>query len=435
MDARLLGVRCLVETEAGGYSNLVFKTRAPQSGLDGQALSFAAAIFYGALERQITLDYLLAPMLKKGLAALDPEVRAILRAGLYQCLYMDGVPVHAAVDESVRLCRKMRKSSAAGLVNAVLRKAAARGLAPLAEIADERTALSVRYALCPALVALLLEQYGGDAPAIMQAMLGRPQAAARVNTLRTGRAQMLERLAAQGIPAQAAPLANAVCFADGGYLRADAFADGTLRVQSLAAQGAVAALAVRPGMTLLDLCAAPGGKTLTAAQEMRGEGEILALDRYENRLRLVQAQAEREGISIVRTLCADAAAYRTDSRFDRVLCDVPCSGYGEIAAKPELRQKPPQADNPLFETQRAILRRGAALLRPGGRLVYSSCTIDRRENEEAVQSFLIENPAFRLCPVTLPGFPPPEREGWLRLLPGINGNGAEGFFIAAMERQ
>ncbi len=258
MQARLLAVRCLLEVEKGGYSNLVFKQQAPRSGLEGRDLSFAAAVFYGTLERSITLDYLLSPLLKKGVGGLDPEVRAVLRSGLYQCLFLDSVPAAAAVNESVRLCRAMKKSSAAGLVNAVLRKASARGLQPIQEISSEQERFSVEYALCPELVALLINQYGERAQEIMRSMLRRPRPAARVNTLRTSREALIEYLEQEGVKAEAAPLDGAILLS-GEYLASAALADGRMRIQSLAAQTAALALAAEPGMEILDLCAAPGG--------------------------------------------------------------------------------------------------------------------------------------------------------------------------------
>lgn len=403
MDARRLAVRCLLEVERGGYSNLVFKQLAPQSGLPERELGFAAAVFYGTLERRITLDFLLSPWLKKGMAGLDAPVRAILRAGLFQILYLDSVPAAAAVNESVRLCRALKKSSACGLVNAVLRRASESGFAPLETISDETERLSVTYALCPELVELLTSQYGAQAREMMAALLQRPQPAARVNVLKNNRDSLLERLHREKIEAWAAPLEDAVLLS-GRYLGASALADGSMRIQSLAAQAAALALDAEPGLAVLDLCAAPGGKTLTIAQTMRDRGEILALDLYENRLALIREQAAREGVHIVRTLCADAAAFRAKEKFDRVLCDLPCSGYGEIAAKPELRYKPPLEDNPLFELQSEILETGILHLKRGGRLVYSTCTFDRRGKRTAGRAFSEPSPGnpAGFCPH--PGF-------------------------------
>lgn len=433
MDSRMFCVRCLIEVDGGGYSNLVLKNRAPKSGLNARDLAFASAVFYGTLERQTTLDFLLGPYLKKGIKGLDTEVRAVLRAGLYQALYLDSVPISAAVNESVRICRALKKSSAAGLVNAVLRKAAEGGLAPIEAIKDTKKRLSVQYSLCGEMVDLLCEQYGEKAESIMAAMFGRTVTAARVNTLKIDRETLLALLREEGIEAEAAPIDHAVVLRSGDYLASRALKDGLMRIQSLAAQCAALALDAKAGMSVLDLCAAPGGKTLTSAQQMNGQGTIVAMDRYDSRLKLIEKQAEREGVTIVKTVCGDACTYDTEMRFDRVLCDVPCSGYGEIASKPELRQKPPRTDNPLFETQRAILERGAALLKEGGRLVYSTCTIDRRENEAVVEAFLKVHGEFGLVRVLGCGLPKADESGYLRFVP--NDRDPEGFFVAVLERK
>lgn len=432
MPARRLAARCLIDVDGGAYSNLALKNRAARAKLGRRDLLFATALFYGTLERQITLDHILDGYVRQGVAKLDPEVRAVLRSGLYQCLYMDAVPARAAVDESVKLCRALRKGSASSLVNAVLRRAAAFDLGGLEKIEDETVRCSVRYSLCPGLVALFRAQYGARAEALMQALFERPVTALRVNLLKTGEAPLAASLAAQGVETRAGGLPGSLLVQRGDYLASEARARGEFRVQSRAAQAAALALDARPGMALLDLCAAPGGKTLTAAQQMRNEGRIVALDRHESRLRLLREQAALENISIVETIEADAATFDTAARFDRVLCDVPCSAYGEIAAKPELRRRPPQEENPLFALQAAILENGARLTKPGGRLVYSTCTLDCRENERQAARFAQEHPEFRPADpgVDCPGAE--KGEGSLKFIP--HSGDSEGFFIATFER-
>lgn len=432
MPARRLAARCLIDVDAGAYSNLALKSRAQAAELARRDLLFATALLYGTLERKITLDYILNLHLKQKVARLDPEVRAVLRSGLYQCLYMDGVPVRAAVDESVKLCRALKKSSAASLVNAVLRKAASFELAQLDEIPDERLRRSVRYSLCPGLVELFCVQYGADAEDLMTALLERPVTALRVNSLQVEPKELAASLAAGDVETEIGPLPGSLLVKSGDYLAAGARQQGKFRVQSLAAQAAALALDAKPGMSLLDLCAAPGGKTLTAAQEMGNTGRILALDQYDSRLALLRKQAEREGVSIVETIEADAATYDTQERFDRVLCDVPCSGYGEIASKPELRDKEPDAQNPLFGMQYEILQNGARLTKPSGRLVYSTCTLDRRENEDNAMLFLRNHPDFRVAHVAIPGMDAACEAGFLKFIP--RAEDSEGFFIATFER-
>ena len=430
--ARRLAARCLIDVDGGAYSNLALKSRAANAELARRDLLFATALFYGTLERRITLDYILDQHLKQGVAKLDPEVRAVLRSGLYQCLFMDGVPARAAVDESVKLCRALKKSSAASLVNAVLRKAAAFDLAALDAIPGDTRRRSVRYALCPGLVELFCAQYGDRAESLMAALFGRPAAALRVNSLKTTPEELAASLAAEEVETAPGPLPGSLLVKGGDYLASEARARGECRVQSLAAQAAALALDAAPGLSVLDLCAAPGGKALTAAQQMRNRGRILALDKYDSRLELLRAQAAAEDVSIVETIEADAATFDTEERFDRVLCDVPCSGYGEIAAKPELRAKAPDGGNPLFALQAAILENGARLTKPGGRLVYATCTLDRRENEDRAARFLREHAAFRpaAAAIRCPGAA--SSGGQLKFVPCAEDS--EGFFIATFER-
>ncbi|MEA5051104.1 MAG: 16S rRNA (cytosine(967)-C(5))-methyltransferase RsmB [Oscillospiraceae bacterium] len=430
-SARQLAVRCLLEADKGGYSNLIFKQQAAGAGFSGRDTAFAAALFYGALERRLTLDYILAPLLSRPVGKLDPEVRCILRAGLYQCLYMQGVPVRAAVDESVELCAAFGKSSAKSLVNAVLRRASVFDLSSLDAVDGAVRRLSVKYSLCEGLAALLLSQYGSDTEPMLGATFERCPTAARLNALRAGEEQLIRTLAGEGVTARPTWLPYAVEL-EGPWLGCASFANGDLRVQSLAAQCAAAAVDPRPGERVLDACAAPGGKTLTMAQRMKNIGRIVALDLHMSRLRLIDEAARREGVAIVETRCADAAAYADGEAFDRVLCDVPCSGYGEIAAKPELRYKEPSQENDLVPLQRAILDSGARKLRAGGRLVYSTCTLDRRENEDVALAFLGANPDFRAVDPGLPREAPRDARGFVTFLPRAGAN--EGFFIATFER-
>ena len=421
--ARLTAARCLVDVQAGAYSNLAFKKRA--SGLDGRDAGFAAALFYGTLERMLTLTWMLDRFVKKGTDSLDAEVRAVLLTGLYQCLYLDGVPVRAAVNESVEVCRALRKSSAAGLVNAVLRRAAALELTDIDNIPDSVLRDSVKYSLCPGLVSLLREQYGQRADAVMAGMFSDNATAVRVNTSKTDADTLLSQLHEQGMQAEHGPLPGSLIIRGGDYLRSDALQSGLMRVQSLAAQRAALALDARPGMRVLDLCAAPGGKTLTVAQQMENAGHITALDVHDHRVRLIREASRQEGASIVTALCADGTTWRGAEPFDRVLCDVPCSGYGEIHSKPELRYKEPARDGSLLALQAKLLDNGAAQLKAGGVLVYATCTIDQRENDEQVNAFLARSPGFRLVPTA-------EGENPSRFLPGFGGS--EGFYIATFER-
>ena len=267
-------------------------------------------------------------------------------------------------------------------------------MAEIDNIKDESLRRSVKYSLCEPLGDMLAEQYGGEVDGIMAAFFARPRDCARVNALRTDCETLLKELESEGITARRGSLDNSIELEGEGWLGCSALARGDMRIQSESAQRAALALGAKAGMRVLDMCSAPGGKTLTAAQQMGNTGELVALDRSQKRLALLERQAALEGVSIVKTFACDARAYEADDGFDAVLCDVPCSGYGETASKPELRYKSPEGNDELHEIQRAILQNGALALKAGGRLVYSTCTLDCRENEQIADEFLKNNPNF-----------------------------------------
>jgi 16S rRNA (cytosine967-C5)-methyltransferase len=384
----------------------------------------------------VTLDYILGGYLKGGVGRMDPEVRALLRSGLYQCLYMDSVPAAAAVNESVKLCAAFKKRSASGLVNAVLRRAAGFDAADIDAIPNAAERLSVKYSVCRGLADMLINQYRDEAADILAGTLMAAPAFVRVNTLKTDRASLARALEREGITAAQSPadglMPGLLALKSGRYVVAPQLESGLMRIQGLAAQYAVSLLDPRPGETILDACAAPGGKALTAAQIMENRGRIVALVIRELRLGLLRRQAELEGVTIVEAVCADAASYSPGGAFDAVLCDVPCSGYGEMAQKPELRALDPSERQGLRTVQRDILQNAASLVKKGGRVVYSTCTVDRRENEDIVDGFLRGNGGFEAeKPAAAPPYARAEGK-YLKFLPQ-EGCG-EGFFMATLRK-
>ena len=433
VTARYLAVEALARQEQAGYSNLVLdaELRRCRPPLPARESAFATRIFYTVLERRNLLDWVLNRFLRRPVDRLDPPVRAILRAGLAQARYM-AVPLPAAVNESVKLARAFGKTSAAGMVNAVLRRAAGFAATP-----EDFPALQDRlvhyYSLGPAVASLLLQQYGEEAEAMAAAFWVPQPTWVRVNTLRTTDDALTRQLEDEGCHVQPGPWP--------GCLRVEfpaspastkAFREGLFHVQGLTSQLAAESVAARPGMKVLDLCAAPGGKTLTMAQAMENTGTLLAGEAVAARLPLLQKALVRCGVQCAQAVLADAAQPNPEfaAAFDRVLCDVPCSGLGVIGKKPDIRYKDISGLEELCALQRRILENGAGMLRPGGRLVYSTCTVNREENEAVVADFLQAHPAVKLVP-------PP------RALPGARDTGAgtlylphcsgtDGFFIAVM---
>lgn len=432
-DARRAAVAALMKQEQDGYANLVLA--AALNRFDGAARdrAFLSALFYGTVERMGTIDWLLAKFCSRPLDKLDAAVRAILRTGVYQARWMDGVPVRAAVSESVALCRKMGKTSAAGMVNAVLRRAAEYDLSQ-ETFPNELTRLCVQYSVSRPVAGLLLEKLPQQCEALLAASFQKPRVCVRVNALRTSPQALAEQLHALGIKTEAGPLPGSLFVSGPGDLTAtDPFAAGLFHVQGLASQLACAALAPKPGETVLDLCAAPGGKSATLAQYMENRGQLKSFDAAANRVPLIRRQWERLGITCGTAQTGDASLF--DERLtgaDAVLCDVPCSGLGTLAKKPDVRYKTLAGLPQLVALQRAILENGARYVKPGGRLVYSTCTLNPDENSGVVSDFLRRHSDFRLRDV--PRVPQAVYNGdkTITLYPFCPET--DGFFIASMER-
>lgn len=423
-DARLTALQGLGEVlDREGYSNLVLESLMRKSALAAQERAFCTALFYGVLERRITLDWVLGRYSRQPVAKLSPAVREILRLAVYQLLYMPSVPEAAAVNEAVRETRALRVASAAGYVNGVLRAFLREGK-QIPAPRNALTALSVRYSVPEELIALWQKSYGEEKTrAILEGAGGPPPVFLRVNTTRITAAELRQRLAEEGLETAETDLPDCLrCTGAGDLTRLPSFAEGLFHVQDLSSQRCAAALAVQPGQRVLDVCAAPGGKSFTLAEEMQNRGSLLAMDLSASRLRLVEQGAERLGLGCIATRQNDAAQFEPAlGVYDRVLCDVVCSGYGVIRRKPEIRYKPVAAASGLPELQLAILTASAGYLAPGGRLVYSTCTLNPAENEGVVNAFLARRPDFALCAEPATCFPAPA--------------GGDGFFYAAMERR
>ncbi|HJA25174.1 MAG TPA: 16S rRNA (cytosine(967)-C(5))-methyltransferase RsmB [Candidatus Fournierella merdigallinarum] len=432
-NARRTAALALAKQEQNGYSNLVLAAALEREALSPRDKAFVSALFYGVTERLLPLDWALGQCLAKPLAKLDAPVRAVLRCGLYEAKYMN-TPVPAAVSEAVSLCRQLKKASAAGLVNAVLRRAVALDVSA-ARFKDRAEELSVRYSVGRPIVELLLEQYPDRAEGMLASFFEKPPVTLRCNTLRCTPARLCEALAREGINARPLDVPGAVeAEFSGSPAATEAFRQGLYHVQGLASQAAALCLEAQPGETVLDLCAAPGGKTLLLAQQMGDKGRLLSFDAAENRLPLIEAAAARCGLSCVTVAKGDASVYDPAlAGADRVLCDVPCSGLGIIAKKPDIRYKSLEGGEKLRALQLKILANAARYVKEGGRLVYSTCTVDKRENGEVVRAFLAGHGEFvpEQPPVVLPGALLEDK--MQTMLPGFAG--PDGFFTAVLRRR
>jgi 16S rRNA (cytosine967-C5)-methyltransferase len=434
VTARYLAAAALERVEAGGYGNLVLDAELKKCTLSAQDRAFASAIFYTVLEHRNTLDYALDQFLKKPAAKLDPPVRAVLRSALAQIWYLH-TPPSAAVNEAVKLTRAFGKSSAAGMVNAVLRRAAAFDPAS-GHFADETERLSVLESVSGAVAAHFLRYYPADAQAILAAAGQAQPTEIRVNPLRTTAADLAKRLAAEGAhTVQFGGLPNCLLveFA-GSPADTPAFREGLFHVEGRTSQLAALAVGAEPGDKVVDLCAAPGGKTLTLAQEMEDRGTLYACDVTPNRVSLIEKALAHGGIRCGCALCADASVFNPAlAQADRILADVPCSGLGILRKKPDIRYKELTALPQLTALQRAILENAAKSLKIGGRLVYSTCTLNPEENENQIAGFLAAHPDFA---VITPEFLPDTMEkGPCGALSLPNRTGMDGFFICTMEKR
>ena len=436
MTPRALAVRALMHQEQNGYANLVLDAQLKHCSppLDARDTAFATRIFYTTVEHQRLLDYCLSRFIRKPLAKLDAPVRAILRSGLVQAIFLD-VPVSAAVNESVNLTRAFGKSSAAGMVNAVLRRAT--GFTPdPADFPEPQSRLAILYSLSDPVAELLWQTYGEEAFDIADAFYARsPETAIRVNTLKTTDEALSAALTAAGCAVAAGPWPHCLLVRFAGSPAAtDAFRQGLFHVQGLASQFAADCVDAKPGQRVLDLCAAPGGKSLTLAQAMENQGALVSCDAVRNRLPLIESAFERCGVTCGRVLENDASRPNPDlENFDRILCDVPCSGLGVIGKKPDVRYKTLEGLQSLVALQEQILETAASYLAPGGRLVYSTCTIHPAENQNQVRAFCARHPEFAvLAPERAPEGAIQTDFGTL-LLP--NRTGTDGFFAAILVRK
>lgn len=435
---RLVCVQTLIRTvRQGSYGNLALSAAVKQLG-DPRDQRLCHALFMGTLERLVTLDACIAAHSGRPPEKLDTEVLCVLRCGICELLTMH-TPESAAVNLWTESVKKLRKTSAAGMVNAVLRSFLRGGKEiPLPE--DPLLAMSVQYSVPLPLVQRLTDDLGAEAAAaFLTDSLGEPPLYFRQNPLRCDAAELQAQTGLRPVPE--IPYAfqgdRSVRETTGAALsEASVFADGWVHVQDLASQLCCLALDAQPGDTVLDVCAAPGGKTFAVAEMMQNRGRLLAYDLHPQRVRLIETGAKRLGLTLISAQTGDARHPAADRpAADRVLCDVPCSGFGVMRRKPEVRYKSLQEVAGLPALQTEILEASAKSVREGGVLVYSTCTVLKAENEAVVSRFLAAHPEFSAEP-PFAAYPAiAEKTGGqtlTTLLPQMLGT--DGFFIAKLRR-
>ena len=440
MDARETALLTLNACDRqGGWSDGVLKKQIAAANLDSRDAGLATQLCFGVIQNRMLLDFYLSKFSNIPLNRLEGKVLQALRLGLYQMLFLTRIPHRAAVDRSVELTKLHCKNPRApGMVNAILRNLE-RNLDRLPSIpeGDPVTYYATLYSHPAWLVELLLQKMGSEeAVAFLQANNSQPPMTVMVNTAKTNSQYVEALLRSAGVTVQPHPwLENCLVLSRSGSLEElEPFQEGLFYVQDPASRLAVFALAPEPGMRVLDVCAAPGGKSFAAALQMYDEGEIWSCDLHPHKKTLIQKGALRLGLQCIHPKTADGKVRipEWEGTFDRVLVDAPCSGLGVIRKKPDIRYKDPVSLEELPQVQRTILENAASYVKGGGVLVYSTCTILDRENCGVIDAFLAAHPEFRREAFSLPGPAGTAAEGQITLWPQIHGT--DGFYICRLRK-
>jgi len=428
MTARQLAFRLLQKAEKNDqFLNIALDRALLESGMEEADRGLAATLIYGVTERKLTLDHQLSHLCDRPIEKLDLSVLTALRLGLYQLIYLDRIPVHAALNETVALLPK----KTAGYANAILRRYTR---SPELILPDRAQGVaeyfSVAYSVCLPLCRKLIRVLGEEqTEAILDHWDHTSLTTLSVNTLRVSREELRQSIP-DAIPTHYSPKGLRV---RGSIRDLYGYEDGLFFVQDEASQLCVEALGALPGETVMDICSCPGSKSLGSAIRMNNEGQVLSFDLHEKKLPLLELNAKRLGIMIIKTAAADGRVFlpQWEEQADRVLCDVPCSGFGVIAKKPDIRYKDPKETEGLPAIQLTILENACRYVRPGGTLVYSTCTILPEENEENVKRFLDKHPEFSLTPFSVGDLH--AKTGSITILPHTHD--MDGFFIARMTKK
>ena len=421
------------ENEA--FSNLVIRNH--------ETSGFVSALFYGTITYVYTIDFLIKHICKTDCSDMDPSTRTVIRMGAWQILFSEKVPPFAACNTSVELIKEVHPQSSS-FVNGVLRKL----VSEKDNISIDSFKPEIRTSLKPEIFGVLKKSYGKDrALSIGEALLRSPRISVRPNRMKISADDLIDTFRKEGVNAVRSSVIDDALIIEGANIeRLQSFKDGLFFVQNEAAQMASVVASPDEGMKILDTCAAPGGKSTHLAELTNDKADILSLDINESRLKLIDDNSRRLGLKSVHTMKADSTDLKStlgDRSFDLVLCDVPCSGLGLMARKPDIRLTITyDRINELLPKQKTILTNSSIYVRPGGVLVYSTCTLNKAENEETIQYFLEHNKDFVTCDITdrLPKSLIMDndriesaRNGMLTLYPDIDG--CDGFFICRMERR
>lgn len=438
-NARQTALAVLYNIEYNGaYSNIALKNELDDSSLSGVDKHLVTTLVYGVVKMKLHLDYIIQSYSKIRLKKISKYILLILRLGVYQLMFMDKIPESAAVNESVKLAKRFGHGASAGFVNGILHTVI-RMKDSMVYPTDKNEFLSVKYSYPASLTKHWIDEFGEEfAESLMSTMNEPAPLTIRVNTLKTNTSVVLDELSKKNITASVSPFyENAVVCGGFDIASSKLYQDGLMTPQDVSAMLASVVLSPKPGDTIIDMCSAPGGKTTHMAQLMNNAGVIHAFDIHEHKMQLIEKTAQRLGIDIINTKCTDATLCLDEyiNTADKVLVDVPCSGLGIIRKKPDIKWNYEVTD--ITNTQYKILENASKYVKSGGYIVYSTCTIEKRENKDVIMNFINNNPEFETVDIEnkLPSGLHKEtlKQGHITFYPNVDG--IDGFFICKLRKR
>ncbi|WP_050614728.1 16S rRNA (cytosine(967)-C(5))-methyltransferase RsmB [Bacillus testis] len=441
-NVRELALDLILSVEKNqSYSNLLLNTVINKNHLSPADSGLLTELTYGTIQYKLTLDYYLEPYIKNS-KKMDQWVRILLRLSLYQMHYLDKIPDHAVIFEAVEISKRRGHKGIASLVNGILRNIQRNGVRSLDELSDPVERISIETSHPAWIVKRWMEQYGEERTRNMcQYNLKHPKQTARVNISKASREKVLEMLKEEGFSVEPIRfLPEGITCLKGNLALSNAYKEGFLSIQDESSMLVAYAVDAKDKNTILDCCAAPGGKTSAIAEKME-KGTVYALDLHEHKVKLIKQQAERLGLANVTASAHDArkAGELFDPQtFDAILVDAPCSGLGVMRRKPDVKYTKNEQDiHRLAAIQQDILAAVAPLLKDGGLLVYSTCTVDQEENDQVTEAFLKQHPQFSKDTTLKNRLPEEVRrfasDNSLQLFP--QDLGSDGFFIACFRKK